>query len=465
MTGFVGAVATPAVAVGNSPTVTIEQAPGQTDPASTGPIVFIVVFSEPVEGLIHSGVSFTGTTTGGAPFANISGSGTTYTVSVTGMGGPGDVVASIKANAAWDVDGNMNVASTSTDNSVAWDPALPTVTINQAAAQSDPTSTTPIVFDVVFSEPVTSFDGFDISFAGSTAGGALFARITGSGTTYTVEVVDMAGDGTVVVSIPAGRAFDSDGLGNLASASTDNEVGWILGPAPTVTINQHPAQADPATTTPIVFDVDFSEPVTGFFDLSVDYTGSTADNGVVFGVVSGSGAHYTVSVVGLSTAGTVVATIPAGAAHDADGQANAPSTSLDNVVLFDPGPSVTINQGAEQADPTATSPIVFDVVFSEPVTGFTAADVNLAASTAGGPLTAVVAGSGAVYTVTVSGMTGGGAVVATIAAGAAQDADGHGNAPSTSADNTVTWQHVPPGKSCKKAGPPPWGNDMKQCPR
>ena len=35
-----------------------------------------------------------------------------------------------------------------------------------------------------------------------------------------------------------------------------------------------------------------------------------------------------------------------------------------------PGPSVTIDQGEEQPDPTDTSPIIFTVVFSAPVTGF-----------------------------------------------------------------------------------------------
>ena len=38
------------------------------------------------------------------------------------------------------------------------DDAAPTVTIDQAAAQVDPTSVAPIVFTVTFSEPVTGFD-------------------------------------------------------------------------------------------------------------------------------------------------------------------------------------------------------------------------------------------------------------------------------------------------------------------
>ena len=99
---------------------------------------------------------------------------------------------------------------------------------------------------------------------------------------------------------------------------------------------------------------------------------------------------------------------------------------------------MTVNQAAGQADPTATSPIRFDVVFSEPVTGFDAADVILS-GTAAGPLTATVTGSGATYTVTVSGMTSRGTVIATIRAGAATDPATDPSFASTSSDNTVTY--------------------------
>jgi hypothetical protein len=56
-------------------------------------------------------------------------------------------------------------------------------------------------------------------------------------------------------------------------------------------------------------------------------------------------------------------------------------------------------------------PVQFTVVFSEAVTGFTAADVCLAGSTAPGPLVVAVSGSGTTYTVTVSYLTGAGTVV------------------------------------------------------
>src|SRR5262245_21536278 len=112
----------------------------------------------------------------------------------------------------------------------------PTVTIDQAAGQADPTSGSAITFSAVFAAPVTGFDGSDISFTGSTVGGILSASVTGSGSAYTVTVTGMVGQGTVVASVPAGAATDAFGNPSLASTSTDNRVTFD-GIVPAVTIN------------------------------------------------------------------------------------------------------------------------------------------------------------------------------------------------------------------------------------
>src|SRR5207237_3367417 len=124
-----------------------------------------VVFSETVSGFTGSDVSFAASTVGGTLSASVTGSGTTYNVTISGMTGTGVVVASIPAGAAIDAAGNTNTASTSTDNSVAFDATAPTVTINQAIGQADPTNVSPINFTVVFSEPVTGFTSADVLLA------------------------------------------------------------------------------------------------------------------------------------------------------------------------------------------------------------------------------------------------------------------------------------------------------------
>ena len=169
-----------------APTVTIDQAAGQADPTSASPIQFAVAFSAPVTGFDASDVSLAGSTVGGTLVASVSGSGASYVVSVTGMSGTGTVVASIPAGAASNAAGDASLASTSTDNTVSFDGIPPTVTIDQAASQADPTNSSPVAFRGQFSEPVTGFDASDVSFAGSTVGGTLVASVTGSGASYAV---------------------------------------------------------------------------------------------------------------------------------------------------------------------------------------------------------------------------------------------------------------------------------------
>jgi len=109
------------------PSVTIDQAASQPDPTRASPILFTVVFSEPVSGFAGSGVSFTGSSVGGSLVASVSGSGAIYTVSVTGMSGAGTVVASVPTGAASDAAGNPSLSSTSADNVVTFDDAAPLV--------------------------------------------------------------------------------------------------------------------------------------------------------------------------------------------------------------------------------------------------------------------------------------------------------------------------------------------------
>ncbi|MHB1134208.1 MAG: beta strand repeat-containing protein [Chloroflexota bacterium] len=107
--------------------------------------------------------------------------------------------------------------------------AAPTVTINQAAGQADPTSGSTINFTVVFSEVVTDFATGDVSLSGTA--GASTATVTGSGTTYNVAVTGMTTSGTVVATVAAGVAHDAAGNGNAASASTDNTVAYTPPPS------------------------------------------------------------------------------------------------------------------------------------------------------------------------------------------------------------------------------------------
>src|SRR5439155_26604570 len=107
------------------------------NPTNASPINFTVVFSEPVSNFASGEVTITGTA-GGTKTVTFTGGLTSYNVAVSGMTS-GTVIATIVAGMANDAAGNGNTASTSTDNTVTFDSIAPTVTINQAAGQTDPT--------------------------------------------------------------------------------------------------------------------------------------------------------------------------------------------------------------------------------------------------------------------------------------------------------------------------------------
>jgi Putative Ig domain len=103
---------------------------------------------------------------------------------------------------------------------------------------------------------------------------------------------------------------------------------------PNVTINQASAQGDPTASSPINFTVVFSAPVTDFTGSDVALAGTAG--GTKSATVTGSGTTYNVAVTGMTTAGTVVASVPAGVAYDASSRPNQASTSSDNSVTWTP---------------------------------------------------------------------------------------------------------------------------------
>lgn len=129
-------------------------------------------------------------------------------------------------------------------------------------------------------------------------------------------------------------------------------------------------------------------------------------------------------------------TIDVTGAKDAAGNAQNDYTAQPEFGIDTVGPKVTIEAAS---DPVTGSQVVFNVVFDEIVTGFSAADISLLGSTAAGAVVTGVTGSGKNYTVTIGNMTSSGTVVASVLAGTAFDGGGNGNAASTSANNSVVF--------------------------
>ena len=108
-------------------------------------------------------------------------------------------------------------------------------------------------------------------------------------------------------------------------------------PAFGVTINQGEGQDDPTASSPIVFFVSFDAQVGGFTAEDIELTGTAgATNAAIFTSTESTPAStkYFVSVSGMTSSGTVIASIPAGVVTGATGGTNSASTSTDNVVTY-----------------------------------------------------------------------------------------------------------------------------------
>ncbi len=100
-------------------TVTINQKNDQSDPSSSDSIYFDVLFSEDVTGFADDDLAITGTS--GATTVDISGSGDSYVVAVSGMTQAGTVILSLpQSKVTGNTSSYANRESTSTDNTVTY---------------------------------------------------------------------------------------------------------------------------------------------------------------------------------------------------------------------------------------------------------------------------------------------------------------------------------------------------------
>ena len=208
------------------------------NPTNAVNVDFTVTFSEAVTGVNITGPNsdFVLATTGtiaGATISNLTGSGTTYTVTVNTGSGEGTIKLNLTDNDSI-IDATSKPLAPAPGTSAGdgsfttgqvydIDKTPPTVTVTVAAGQvnpvTGPTASTVINFKVVFGESVNGFTSTDVNLSG--AAGATVANVSGSGTTYNVAVEGMTSSGAVTITIPAAAATDAAGNGNTSVNPTN----------------------------------------------------------------------------------------------------------------------------------------------------------------------------------------------------------------------------------------------------
>lgn len=306
-----------------------------------------VTFSEAVTGVDIGdfGVFDTGTAT--ARVSSISGSGTTYTVTLDGISGDGTIRLDFNPSGSGVRDGAGNAAPGYATGAAVTVDAAPTV-VSIVPSTTGPTNATTLTQTVTFSEAVTGVDASDFTVTGSGAS-ATVGSVTGSGTTYTVTLNAVAGDGTIRLDLNASGTGIEDGASN---AIASGAVGTALivdhtGPA---IVSIVPSTVGPTNATTLTQTVTLSEAVTGLDvnDFTIHTTGSASAN---IASISGSGTTYTVTLNGISGDGAIRLDLNGSGTGIVDVAGNAISTGAT-------GTSVTIAQPPPEPEAPVLPPTV-----------------------------------------------------------------------------------------------------------
>ena len=304
------------------------------------------------------------TVTNGA-FADIAGSGATFTATVTPTA-PGDVTVEVTAGAFNDAAGNANPESALVTTQ--FDNVAPTlISLVRSSPATSPTNADTLGWEASFSEAVTGLDGSDFVLTGATAtltvtGIPPEPAIPGQAgiRSYTITATggDLADLNATISLAFANDATASDAAGNnldITGADFSRGAFAIDNTAPGVTIT------GPATyRVGIPFDVTLS-----FTEAPLGFSADATDVTVVGGAISSnSGAltdtgqtlQITPSAVDFATAGEVTVTIVADAFTDAAGNGNdeaagpaatAVAEPLTLAVIAD----IAVNEGEDLASP------------------------------------------------------------------------------------------------------------------
>ena len=279
-----------------------------------------------------------------------------------------------------------------------------------------------VAFDLDFDESVTGVSSADFSTSGTATGCAVTA--TPISTTYAQVQVDCASDGTVSVSLDPSTVTDASGNAGPSSAASSNTVTMDM-TSPTATLT---SPASPTGSTNLSYSLTFSESVTDL--AAADFTATGSASPCTISPVTISGSTYRIDLACTST-GTADLSMGSSAVMDGTGNIGpATPTTATSVTIDASLPSASWSTSSTSS---TSRTVVFNLTFSETVTGLSAAAVTTAGTaTCAAP---VIAGSGVNYTVTYTCSTDG-TVIPTLLAGSVNDASLN-SGPSTAVTSAV----------------------------
>jgi len=375
----------------------------------------------------------------GGTLSAIAGTGTTRTAIFTPTVGVNNGSASITVSAASYADAAGNGGGSGSTPALSFDTLAPAVSAITRVGPVTSGATT-ASYIVTFDSSVSGVDAGDFQLTATGSASGTIASVSGSGSTYTVNVNGISGDGSMRLDLKSSGTGIIDGGGNAPAGFTGGQTIVFDHTAPVINTVSVPASRTYGLGEELVFTVNFNEAVvvdtsggTPVINLSLD-TGGV----VQAAYTSGSGTSalrfsYTVSAGNADSNGvTLAAGISLNGATIGDAVGNAAALALNSVastsgvLVAALAPSVLAIERVGQALTKATS-VDYTVTFSQNVTGVDPGDFTLSGSGATGSI-AGVSGSGSTYTVTVANISGDGSLRLDLNSGATGIANGNGQA-------------------------------------
>ncbi len=409
-----------------APSVTLSTPSATITSTAGGPISYTVTYADSNFGtsnLTLAEISLNATGTANGTIA-LSGSGKTYTVTIGSLTGNGTLGFTIAAGSAVDQAGNVAAATSSAAFTL--DNLPPTVNISAPSALY--TATASVSYTVSYVSGYFGSSSLTASDIALNATGTATGSIGVTGRGHVVHSDDQRHQRQRYAGLlddrrhgcRSGRQPGTAGRSCAATFTVDNPpVGIaVSGPSKTITGS---GSVSYTVTYP---DADFASSSLTTSNVHLVSTG-TATGTLSFD--TGTGATRTVTISNITGSGTLGIAIDAGSAVDLAGNQAPAVTKTTNFIVYNTAPAVTISHPSSTYGSAVSGPIIYTVRYSDPYfasSSLTASNITLnATGTANGSIS--VSGSGTVYTVTISTITGNGTLGISVAAGTAVDQAGN----------------------------------------
>jgi hypothetical protein len=333
-----------------------------------------LTFDQVITGLSVNDITLSGVS--GIQKGTLSGSGPTYTLSISGFTSSGTLTVAV-AKTGYEITGTPKTVDIN---------YLTPVTFNSVTANGSSTQTT-TQLTLTFSQAITGLTADDITL--SNVSGVQKGTLSGSGPTYTLPISGFTSSGTLNVRVSKG---------GYAINSSQRSVDIFYSASVTLSsVTANGSSTQPTTQLTLTF----SQAISGLNANDITLSGVS---GVSKGtLISGTGSTYILPIDGFTEGGTLTVSV-------AKGGYNISGSPKTVTVYYIP--SVTFNSVIANGSSIETT-TQLTLTFSSAFTGLTANDITL--SGVSGVSKGTLSRSGATYTLRISGFSSGGSLTVSVA--------------------------------------------------